>query len=334
MKNLLFLIITLLTACSPKPKELSVSVTFDSDDPQIREKAANILSQRVRSYCGHEPKTAWRSDTLQITVACDSTSIDPELFRCRGRFQIQETYGCGELAEQLSSLPDRVAWMKQMLPLEDVSGNRVDYPEIVLKKEMISVRETDPGIILCSKYDTLSIGILFRHIQIAGMFPDDLRFRWHIFESSGTATVYEYIAVKQIPQPVDNSMIQSAAPEDAYAGHAYLSVKLKPEYHALWAKMTRDNVGKSLAMVLDGTVHSSPLVNSEITGGVSSVGGISSKEIQTLAHTIPYEPLPCKVMSVAFTNNLLPAEKRKSSMTEHITFATNTSKNTIVPSIK
>ncbi len=300
IRKMFILWVIALTACSPKPKELVVSVTFDSNDPQIREKAATVLSQRVRSYCGHEPKIVWQSDTLQINVSCDSASIDPELFHRRGQFQIQETYGCDELADQLSVLPNRVELLKQTFPLEDASGRRIDYPEIDLKKEfIIQARSNDPGIILCSKYDTLRIGILFRHIQIAEMFPEDLRFKWHVFESRGAVLVYEYVAVKQIPQPVDNSMIQSATPEVAYTGHGYLSIKLKLEYHALWAKMTRDNINKSLAMILDGTIYSCPVVNSEITGGSSSVSGISLTEVQVLAHIIPYEPLPCKVTSVS-----------------------------------
>ena len=66
-----------------------------------------------------------------------------------------------------------------------------------------------------------------------------------------------------------------------------------------WARLTKDNIGKSIAIVLDGYVRSYPTVNGEITGGRSSISGLESvEEANDLANILKSGkmPAPARIM--------------------------------------
>lgn len=66
-----------------------------------------------------------------------------------------------------------------------------------------------------------------------------------------------------------------------------VSMTMNSEGSQKWARLTRDNVGRSIAVVLDGVVYSAPNVNGEITGGVSSItGNFSVEEAGDLANVL------------------------------------------------
>ncbi len=52
-------------------------------------------------------------------------------------------------------------------------------------------------------------------------------------------------------------------------GSPVVSMKMNTEGARKWAQMTKANVGKAIAIVLDGVVYSAPRVNGEIDGGSS-----------------------------------------------------------------
>src|SRR5918912_737914 len=67
----------------------------------------------------------------------------------------------------------------------------------------------------------------------------------------------------------------------------------------IWAKMTGDNVGKAIAIVLDDIVYSAPNVNEPITGGNSQIsGGFTAQEGQDLANILKSGKLeaPAKIV--------------------------------------
>ena len=60
-----------------------------------------------------------------------------------------------------------------------------------------------------------------------------------------------------------------------------------------WAKLTGDNIGKAIAIVLDGTVYSAPTVQGAIPGGRSEITGqFDVKEAQDLANILKAGRLP------------------------------------------
>ncbi len=92
-------------------------------------------------------------------------------------------------------------------------------------------------------------------------------------------------------------LLDSAALEfDPQTGQPQVSLKLDDEGKALFAKITKDNVGRQLAIFLDGSVISSPVIREEIPGGIAQIsGGFTTKEAQTLVRDLNYGALPVPI---------------------------------------
>lgn len=71
------------------------------------------------------------------------------------------------------------------------------------------------------------------------------------------------------------------------ASHNEVSMRMDTDGAQKWARLTKENIGRSVAIVLDGTVYSAPNVNTEITGGQSSItGNFSVEEANDLANVL------------------------------------------------
>jgi len=72
-----------------------------------------------------------------------------------------------------------------------------------------------------------------------------------------------------------------------------VSMTMNAEGSKTWARMTKDNIGKSIAIVLDGYVYSAPTVNAEIAGGSSQItGNFTVEEAKDLANTLKSGKMP------------------------------------------
>ena len=78
---------------------------------------------------------------------------------------------------------------------------------------------------------------------------------------------------------VDHNRIGSAEPQ--------VSMSMNQEGAQIWARLTKESIGRSIAIVLDGVVYSAPNVNNEITGGQSSISGnFTIEEANDLANVL------------------------------------------------
>jgi len=124
--------------------------------------------------------------------------------------------------------------------------------------------------------DTSKIRRWLELAQVRSLFPRDVRFMWSIKPIDKGATYYELIAIKANTRdgkaPLDGAVVVDA--HKGFSGHsayADVSMSMNAEGAKTWARLTADNVGKCVAIVLDGYVYSYPRVNQEIKGGQSSM---------------------------------------------------------------
>ena len=76
-------------------------------------------------------------------------------------------------------------------------------------------------------------------------------------------------------------------------GNPTVSMSMNAEGANTWARLTKDNIGKQIAIVLDGTVYSYPVVNTEITGGNSEISGnFDIEEATDLTNVLKSGKLP------------------------------------------
>ena len=93
--------------------------------------------------------------------------------------------------------------------------------------------------------------------------------------------------------PLEGDVITDAKDEFDQMGSPVVSMKMNTEGARKWAQMTKANVGKAIAIVLDGVVYSAPRVNGEIDGGSSQISGnFTIEDTKDLANTLKSGRMP------------------------------------------
>jgi len=148
--------------------------------------------------------------------------------------------------------------------------------------------------------DTAQINSYLKLPQVQQLMPRDLRLLWHVkaVPWDKTNSIYELIAIKVTSRdgkaPLDGGAITDARDDfNSTGGEAEVSMSMNAEGAKIWARLTADNVGRSIAIVLDDYVYSYPRVNQEIRGGRSSItGGFTINEAKDLANVLKSGKLP------------------------------------------
>ncbi len=148
--------------------------------------------------------------------------------------------------------------------------------------------------------DTAKINRWLHMPQIEALFPAEFKPIWTVHPSQyipGDNT-YELVAIKSTSRdgkaPLDGGVVTDARVQyNGQGGHPEVTMAMNAEGANIWARMTKDNIGKHIAIVLDGMVYSYPVVNTEITGGHSSItGNFDLDEAEDLANVLKSGKLP------------------------------------------
>ena len=147
-------------------------------------------------------------------------------------------------------------------------------------------------------YDTVAINRMLALPQVKAMLPRELRLMWSAMPSEQIENTFELHAINANTRdgkaPLDGGVIVNARADYRETGSdAEVSMTMNSAGARTWANLTRDNIGKSIAIVLDGYVYSAPNVNDEITGGRSSITGNFTIQLATdLANVLESGKLP------------------------------------------
>ncbi|MBP5625423.1 MAG: protein translocase subunit SecDF [Bacteroidales bacterium] len=129
--------------------------------------------------------------------------------------------------------------------------------------------------------DTAQINKYLHMSEIEAIFPAEFRPMWSVQPSDLVKgdNVYELVAIKATSRdgkaPLDGGVVTDARVDydQRRGGTPGVNMTMNAEGANIWARMTKENVGRQIAIVLDGTVYSYPNVSTEITGGSSSITG-------------------------------------------------------------
>jgi SecD/SecF fusion protein len=154
--------------------------------------------------------------------------------------------------------------------------------------------------------DTTRINSYLKMIQIRSLFPRDLKFLWsrNPYEFSDPQPLYELHAIKVTSRdgqpPINGRVITSAkATKGSGDSDARILFTMNAEGADIWSRMTRDNIDRCIAVVIDGFVESSPRVMTEITGGKTEISGnFTIEEATDLANVFSSGELPYEVQIV------------------------------------
>ena len=148
--------------------------------------------------------------------------------------------------------------------------------------------------------DTAAINKLIHSALAKQVLPSDLKLLWSAKPADhlNVKNIYELHALKVTTStgraPLEGDVITDAKDEfEPTTGAPCVSMKMNTEGARRWAQMTKANVGKAIAIVLDGVVYSAPRVNGEIAGGSSQItGNFTIEDTKDLANTLKSGRMP------------------------------------------
>jgi len=143
--------------------------------------------------------------------------------------------------------------------------------------------------------DTARVNRMLR--QTKASFPRDLKLAWTVKPEKDRPDILELIALKITSRdgkaPLGGDAVVDARQDYDPNGRVEITMLMNAEGAKTWKRLTGDNIGNQVAIVLDDYVYSAPRVNSEIPNGRSSItGNFSIEEAQDLANILKAGKLP------------------------------------------
>ena len=148
--------------------------------------------------------------------------------------------------------------------------------------------------------DTAAVNAIINSAAAKRILPANLKLLWSAKPADGLTVknVYELHAIKVTSTngraPLEGDVITDAKDQFNQLSNApEVSMSMNTDGARRWAALTKANVGKAIAIVLDGSVYSAPRVNGEIAGGQSSISGnFTIEDTKDLANTLKSGRMP------------------------------------------
>ena len=148
--------------------------------------------------------------------------------------------------------------------------------------------------------DTAAINKIIYSQLAKQVLPSDVKLLWSAKPSDNlnVKNIFELHALKVTTTdgraPLEGDVITDAKDEfEPNTGAPCVSMKMNSEGARRWAQLTKANIGKAIAIVLDGVVYSAPRVNGEISGGSSQItGNFTIEDTKDLANTLKSGRMP------------------------------------------
>ena len=249
---------------------------------------ANNLLKEIQSNTEKANTKATEPKTVEKGAAADTTKKDQSLLDLIGKDTTKTSEATTR--EQFAS----------QNPLFGLLNPRVSSDGQPLPSSMIGIT---------SAKDTSKVNQLLKMNQIKSIFPRDLRMMWsqNPYKYDPSKSLFELHAIKITTRdgrpPLGGDAITSARTSSGVTGsEVKVDMSMNSEGSKTWARMTRENIGRCLAVVLDGYVRSYPRVQNEITGGSTEItGDFTIEEADDLANILKSGKLPAPAHIISDT---------------------------------
>ena len=180
----------------------------------------------------------------------------------------------------------------------------VDLAQIKKEHTLLAVLQVNssgqcPVVAYANYKDTADINKYLSMKEIQAELPKDLRLKWGVsaYEYDPKGQTFELYAIRSTERngraPLEGDVVVSAKDEYDQFGKPAVSMSMNTDGSRRWAQLTKQNIGKSIAIVLDGYVYSAPNVNTEITGGNSQITGhFTPEQAKDLANVLKSGKMP------------------------------------------
>lgn len=173
--------------------------------------------------------------------------------------------------------------------------------------------------------DTARVNNLIKQARDRGIIPRNMMLLWNVKPVRGNENVHELVAIRQSSRdgaaPLTGDVIVDARQDYSATGQIEISMTMNSDGARTWRRLTADNIGRAIAIVLDDYAYSFPVVQNEISGGRSSITGqFSIAEAQDLANILRAGsmPAPAHIVEEAIVGPSLGREAINSGMISFI----------------
>ena len=232
-----------------------------------------------------------------------------KLLQGSANLEFWETYTLSEVMPSLTALDKRLAGNDADTTAADTtkaadakaksSKSVADQHPLLSKLAQIQGMQGNNCVVgYATAKDTAAINAMIQSEAAHAIFPADLRLAWGVKSASGMkANVFELYALRAINgQPsMQGDVIADAKDEFEQQYHRpIVSMTMTTSGARDWAALTKKNLKKCVAIVLDGYVYSAPVVQSEITGGNSQISGnnFTTDDTRDLANVLKSGKMP------------------------------------------
>ncbi|MBP3298714.1 MAG: protein translocase subunit SecD [Muribaculaceae bacterium] len=264
--------------------------------------AFNVFRNRIDKFGVVSPNIQKLQDKRgQILLELPGVK-EPEqmtrILQSSANLEFYEVYNIDEIGGQLQELTTAYA-----------AAN----PDSKKLTDLLSHGAMGPRLGLVAREDTAAVNAIINSEMAARILPSNLSLRWEnapteevqlnkqgkpIMKKNGkelTKPYFGLIALKGEPQLEGDAVVSASSEFDNMKG-SVVNMTMSDKGARDWANITKDNLGRSIAIVLDDNVYSYPTVNTQITGGSSEItGNFTPEEANDLANLLKSGKMDVKV---------------------------------------
>ena len=269
-------------------EEIIGKLRKEAQDAVVR--AKEIIRNRVDQYGVAEPVIQTQG-LRRIIVALPGVSDEDRVRKLlKGTAKLEF-----KLVRDNESMLEAFDRVNRFLAESESPGDSVEVSSNPLY-ENIAVMQN--GRAYAPEYSREYLTGLFQREDIQKLLPKDSEIRLSARPITGSDgdTFYDMFLLKKTPELTGGVITEAKATFGASALQPEVTMRMNSDGTAKWARITGANIGRRIAIVLDGAVYSAPVVESKIPGGSSVINGIESiEEAQDLEIVLKAGALPAPV---------------------------------------
>ena len=337
---------------TPESSDEQVLDVIRKDAESAISNSFNVLRNRIDRFGVTQPSIQKIGNTGRILVELPGVK-EPErvrkLLQGTASLEFWTTYYNSEIAPFLNEANARLAETMQEnnssekeignVPTDSLkSGNSDSLKTVNSEKKNPLFALLQPSqardnacIGYAQSSDTAKINAMLKAPMIKDLFPPEFRPMWSVKPSElfKDGNIFELIAIKASSRdgkaPLDGDAVTDARVSydgtGRNQGSPLVSMTMNAEGANVWARLTKNNIKRQVAIVLDGLVYSYPTVQSEITGGSSQItGNFSVEEATDLTNVLKSGklPAPAKIIQEQVVGPSLGAKSINAGMISFI----------------
>ena len=226
------------------------------------------------------------------SVAKDTTAVDSTVAQPEAAQKVKKAQPKFQIKEENQTKNVKTADNAQL------AAAKKEHPLLAI------LSTTGQNALSCVGYasvrDTAEINRLIHSDIAKQILPADLKLLWSAKPADGlqVKNYYELHALKITTTtgraPLEGDVITDAADQfNHLSGQPEVSMTMNTDGARRWSAITKANIGRAVAIVLDGLVYTSPRINGQIDGGQSSITGhFTIEDTKDLANTLKSGRMP------------------------------------------